>query len=384
MTIHYTTCSKPTLQSGMHFLPSTERVLSLYLRRVECLDETEHEGIWPFVGEGIANDAMRLRVLLTWQRGAEAPQAQCMLPVLDLGSNYQDGTVVSFNERLASYPVSYGHQKFPHRFPLTVNASLVLLEEDWGGQMDEVTEKVLHDIGSFVKGEVATATSTAVGGAVGGAIGTALGPLGTAVGTGVGAAVGWIVQQIGASLDSLKTDAFPPQDVSIILAKPSSRFTGGSRLPQQVIFEGHGGKYKLNLEWRFGYPDRRVALKTYSGNYVMAINGGGGLVNAVSHQTTPKEWETFVLEDVSAGQVSLRAWGGQVLSAEHGGGGAVFANRNLVSSWESLRIYHFGNGRVALRAANGKYLCAENGGGSDLLFNRDRVAEWETFTLQTL
>jgi hypothetical protein len=368
-------CSRPDLTR----LPASTPIVSLYLRRVECIDETEHEGIWPFVGEGIANDAIRLRTMLTWQRGSGAPQAQCMSPILDLGSNYQDGTVIRFNERLAVFPTSAREG-----FPLTASAALVLIEEDWGGQMDEVTERVFHDIGNLVKGEVASATTTAVGAAVAGAIGSVFGPLGTAVGSGIGAAVGWLVQQIGAGLDSLKSDAFPPQDAALVVAGPANRFSTGTRLTQMLDFTAFGGTYRLTCEWRFGKPDRRVALRTHSGNFVMALNGGGGVVNAASRQPAPREWETFVLEDVAPSQVSLRAGGGQVLSAEAGGGGLLVANRALVGPWETFTIAHLGAERVALRAPNGKFLCAENGGGGDLLFNRDGVAEWETFTLQVL
>lgn len=45
--------------------PEQGRRLSLQLVKLACLDETEHEGIWPFVGEGIANDAIRLTCAVT-------------------------------------------------------------------------------------------------------------------------------------------------------------------------------------------------------------------------------------------------------------------------------------------------------------------------------
>lgn len=368
------TCSRPDLTK----LPANSPILSLYLRKVECIDETEHEGIWPFVGEWISNDAIRLKALITWQRGSDAPQAQCWTPVLDLGSNYQDGTVQTFNERLAVYPST------SQNFPLTVNVSMVLIEEDWGGQLDEVAEKIFHDIGKFIKDEVATATSAAVSSAVGAAIGSVFGPIGTAVGSGIGAAVGWIIQQIGKGLDDLKSDAFPPQDLSIVLSKPAKKFTSDIRLIQPLEFEEFGGRYRLTFEWRFGYADRKIALKTHKGNYVMAINGGGEIVNATSRQTIPHAWEMFTLEDVASRQVCLRSHNGQLLTAEGGGGGVLIANRNIVGRWETFTIYNLGDNKIALRAQNGKFLCAENGGGGELLFNRERVAEWETFTLEFL
>lgn len=360
-------------------LPLGTKVLSLYVRRVTCLDETEHEGVWPFVGEGMANDAIRMSALITQQQGPRGASMQARTPIVDLGSNYQDGTVSDFGHRVLCVPLTASTA-----FPLTVNASFVLIEEDWGGQMDQVTEKVLHDIGGFIKSEVAQATTTAVGAAVGGAIGTALGPLGTTVGAGIGAAVGFIVQQIGAGLDSLKSDAFPPQDVSVVLANKDARFSSGSQLTQRVKFEAFGGAYQMELTWRIANADRRVALRTYNGQYVMAHNGGGGLVDAQSRQPRPLEWETFVMEDIAANRIALRAYTGQVLCAEGGGGGQLVANRGLVGPWELLRVVRLAGGKIALRSANGKYLCAEGAGGGALLFNRDGAAEWETFTLEVL
>ena len=360
-------------------LAAHNRVLSLYLRQVKCIDETEHEGISPFVGEGIANDAIRLRALITSQQGAGAGQIQGLSPVMDLGSNYQDGTVILFNQRLAAFPLLPSGL-----YPLTVNAALTLIEEDWGGQMEEVSAATLRSIGDFVKGEVATATATAVTTAVGGAIGTAFGPLGTVVGAGIGAAIGFIVQQIGAGLDALKSDAFSPQDVSIVLANADARFTRGSRLPQILVFEGFGGKYEVTCEWRIGSPDRRVALRTYNNSYVMAVNGGGGLVNAVSRQPSPREWETFTLEDITAGQISLKSYDGKTLGME---GVSLAADRGLVGASETFSLRRISGDKVAILGPNRRYLSAINGGGSELQFVREErhgVAEWETFTLQTL
>jgi hypothetical protein len=359
-------------------LPKDALTLSLYLRRVTCLDETEHEGVWPFEGEGVANDAIRLSALVTSQRGERGTPIQGRTPIIDLGSNYQDGTRERFYHRLATFPLID-----EQRFPLTVNAAVVLIEEDWGGQMNEVTERVLHDIGDFIKTEVAKATSTAVGAAIGGAIGTALGPLGTTVGAGIGAAVGFIVQQLGAGLDALKSDAFPPQDVSVVLANKNATFSSGGReFAQRVKFEGFGGSYQLDFVWRLANADRKVALRCHNGRYVMALNGGGGVVNATSSQTKPLQWETFVMEDIGSNAIALRAYNGRTLCAEGGGGGALVANRGMVGPWERFSVRVMGGGKVALRSSNGKYLCAENGGGAELLFNRDSVAEWETFKLE--
>src|ERR687898_292541 len=90
--------------------------------------------------------------------------------------------------------------------------------------------------------------------------------------------------------------------------------------------------------------------------------------------------------------IHLRAYNGQYVCAEDGGGGEVVANRDKAQEWEAFTVER-GPGRrgrgnvrtgdsIALRAYNGQYVCAEDGGGREVVANRDRAQEWETFTVE--
>ena len=39
---------------------------------------------------------------------------------------------------------------------------------------------------------------------------------------------------------------------------------------------------------------------------------------------------------------------------------------------------------IHLRAYNGQYVCAEDGGGGEVVANRDKAQEWETFTVELI
>jgi len=77
--------------------------------------------------------------------------------------------------------------------------------------------------------------------------------------------------------------------------------------------------------------------------------------------------------------ISLRAYNGQYVCAEGGGGGEVVANRHEIGVWETFELIDLENNKVALRAHNGQYVCAEGGGGGEVVANRNRIGVWETF-----
>lgn len=79
--------------------------------------------------------------------------------------------------------------------------------------------------------------------------------------------------------------------------------------------------------------------------------------------------------------ISIRAANGQWWVAENGGGNVINANRNVIGPWERFRIIDLGAGRVALQCVNGQYVVAEGGGGQQLRCNRGAIDVWETFRL---
>lgn len=99
-----------------------------------------------------------------------------------------------------------------------------------------------------------------------------------------------------------------------------------------------------------------VNIRSVGGYYVVAESGGDDVVNC--NRTVPLSWETFRIQKVSRGgptggtigsgdAISLQAangWsggGGNYVVAEDGGGSVVNANRPAVASWETFTIIIF-------------------------------------------
>ncbi|MBC7078963.1 MAG: hypothetical protein H5T42_00555 [Methanothrix sp.] len=123
---------------------------------------------------------------------------------------------------------------------------------------------------------------------------------------------------------------------------------------------------------------RYILLKAYNGQYVAAEGGGGREVVA---NKVGSGWEIFGLADLGNSNVALQAPNGQYVCAENGGGGIVKATSNNIGSWETFRLLDLGANKIALQAYNGQYLCAEGGGGREVVANRDWVLGWETFEM---
>lgn len=136
-----------------------------------------------------------------------------------------------------------------------------------------------------------------------------------------------------------------------------------------------------------------INLKAYNGQYVVSEGGGGGVVNA--NRSNPRQWETFNLIDINGGSlvsgdsVSFRTFNKHYLVAEGGGGREILANKTHASTWGTFIISKIsGTGivnlgdKVSLQASNGQYLVAERGGGSVVNANRSHVRQWETFTIE--
>ncbi|MCA9742175.1 hypothetical protein KC734_11585 [candidate division KSB1 bacterium] len=126
----------------------------------------------------------------------------------------------------------------------------------------------------------------------------------------------------------------------------------------------------------------KCTLKAYNGQYVCAEGGGGREV--VANRNEAAGWEIFTLYYAKDNKVALQANNGQYICAEGGGGREVVANRNIVSDWETFTLVDMGNNSVALQAWNGQYVCAEGGGGREIVANRNAIAGWETFRMNII
>ena len=252
-------CHKPRI--GRH---EQGKRLSLHITKLTCIDETEHEGIWPVEGEGIANDAIRLTCAVTTRIGVEAEPSQCRTETMNLGDNYQDSRSFVLDREVAALFIPEGSP-----YPVTMNVIFLLGEEDWGGEnWDREVKEVVRVAGVAASRGVASLTAAGVGGA----IGTALGPVGAAVGAAVGAIVGAIVDGLTSAIHALESDIFTPQDLSLVLHSPEASFAGAApdRLTGHLDFQGHGGQYRLTYEWRLdqvtshlGRPSGSIPLDLY-------------------------------------------------------------------------------------------------------------------------
>ena len=135
-----------------------------------------------------------------------------------------------------------------------------------------------------------------------------------------------------------------------------------------------------------------VSFRSNNGQYVVAENGGGGIVNANRVAIGP--WERFVIVDLNGGAlqngdiVNIKSVNGLFLVAEGGGGQTLNANRPAAGPWERFRILRLGgdgqlqnSDAVALETVNGRYVVAEGGGGGRVNANRTAIGPWERFTL---
>jgi len=141
---------------------------------------------------------------------------------------------------------------------------------------------------------------------------------------------------------------------------------------------------------------RAATLQTVNGQYVVAVGGGGGAVNATA--SIVGVGTTFTLIDLNGGtlrsgdKVQFRTERGTYLVAEGGGGREVKADRTIPSDWETFTIWEVGgsifsqtigyNDPFTLQAHNGQYVVAESGGGAAVNASRSVADAWETFRFQ--
>jgi hypothetical protein len=138
-----------------------------------------------------------------------------------------------------------------------------------------------------------------------------------------------------------------------------------------------------------------VALRTeVTGNYLSAVDAGGGEVNASA--TVAQEWESFELVDANGGDlldgdvVYLRAYdGASYVRAVDGGGAGVDATATSMvdeAAFEIVRVDGPGEveaeDEVALRTLVGQtFVTAQDGGGGAVAATAPESLAWEHFVL---
>jgi hypothetical protein len=158
---------------------------------------------------------------------------------------------------------------------------------------------------------------------------------------------------------------------------------------------GNSGTEVQRIQGSGKMADAAIQLRAYNGQWVCAEGGGGGQV--VANRGVPDIWETFSMVPVQGGTlqdgslVALEVFNGMYVCAEGGGGREVVANRSWRREWETFTLHRIAgqgalqNGdQIALTAYNGMYVCAEGGGGREVVANRSWRREWETFTASVL
>lgn len=206
-----------------------ETTRTLTVTSVRCVDETEHEGF----GEGIANDAIRLKVIRTSQKTGQ-PVEQQQSDLMDLGSNYQDGTVVPMNLTVASFNL-----RPEDALPMSAVVSFVLIEEDWFGDISS-------DVAAAIRG-YADATSV-----VHGTLSSILERIptpGFQIGSRIGAIASVVDPAIANAILAAANDIFPIQDVTIVISDRNAPFSPGADVGV-LRFSGHGGEYEISFMWR--------------------------------------------------------------------------------------------------------------------------------------
>ena len=145
-----------------------------------------------------------------------------------------------------------------------------------------------------------------------------------------------------------------------------------------------------------------VRLQASNGQYVVAVNNGGGGVRA--DRPRPGPWGRFTLVDPNGGcvesgdTVSLHTSDGFYLRARQGGGATLDATAPRATPWARFVIrrtdhdhwYHYlavrppavvNGDDVSLQAASGHYVVAAEGGGREVRADRVGVGPWETFRI---
>lgn len=134
----------------------------------------------------------------------------------------------------------------------------------------------------------------------------------------------------------------------------------------------------------------RCTIRTYTGNYVTAVGGGGRTTDVIhTDATQARAWETFKLIDSCSGDSNIdygfQTSKGYYLTAVGGGGrstDAIHSDATQLQAWEKFKLISLGGGIFAIQTVNGHYWTAVGGGRriTDVIHtDATRIGNWEKF-----
>ncbi|MEH1781712.1 MAG: hypothetical protein V7L26_21900 [Nostoc sp.] len=122
---------------------------------------------------------------------------------------------------------------------------------------------------------------------------------------------------------------------------------------------------------------RPVAFKVPNGQYLVAENGGGGLLLANSSRI--KTWEAFRLITLENGKVALQAPLTQEYLSVLPDGNFTWVGH--IKKYEMFDLVQIADNKVALKSHHGKYISIQEGGGGTVIANGLVIKEWEILEL---
>lgn len=139
-------------------------------------------------------------------------------------------------------------------------------------------------------------------------------------------------------------------------------------------------------------PEFRCTIQTYNGRYLTAVGGGGRLTDVLhTDARVPRNWERFVLEDTEEGRTTgivrygIRTYRGNYLTAVGGGGrttDVIHSDATWLRDWEKFKFNSLGFNWYSIQTISGHYLTAVGGGGrvTDVIHSDATVVgNWEKF-----
>ncbi|MCP3939633.1 MAG: hypothetical protein GY708_30180 [Actinomycetia bacterium] len=204
--------------------------MEFWLHRVKCIDETNPE-FW-------GNDEIAIAGIEIDENGDTKKIGEQRV-----GSGFKDGR----SRRYVRKFTWFNMRENGNNWPKSYSVSLLLAEKDNGG-----FSKWLDGVWKKVRDKVKEAVAKAVAKLAESYIGPALARI-------VGQAAAWIVDVFaGWLIKALKDDVFPPFTARVTTPSMSARWnyangrwgnpSSGRRL---AYFNGHGGRYSVEYEWRF-------------------------------------------------------------------------------------------------------------------------------------